>query len=261
MTVWQVPLGFLLSAAVALAAYKAGSLSPSGAWAAWAVGGLIFGMAGLWAALALLAFFVTASMWSRYGRSRKGTLHAVAAKGGRRDAGQVLANGAMAAALAAAFGWSSDPRYFLGLAGALAAANADTWSTELGVLAKGYPRLITNGRRVEPGTSGAVSGRGLLASLGGAALIALSALPQLRSSSAGLAILAAGVGGGLLDSLLGATVQASYWCPLCEKSTEHHPRHGCGRPTEFARGWRWLNNDGVNFLATLCGALLAMALG
>ncbi len=259
--IWQVALGITLALAVALAAYKARALNASGAWAAWLVGGLTFGLGGLWAALCLMVFFVSASLWSRYGRARKRRLASVAAKGGRRDAAQVLANGGAAALLAAAFGLRGDLGFFLGAAGALAAANADTWSTELGVLARAWPRLITSGQRVEPGTSGGVTWQGWLAALGGSAAIALAALPQLRSAGAALAVLAGGVGGALVDSLLGATLQASYWCPACAKATEHHPRHRCGAATQYQRGWRWMNNDAVNLLATLSGALLAMALG
>jgi uncharacterized membrane protein len=57
----------------------------------------------------------------------------------------------------------------------------------------------------------------------------------------------AGFLGALFDSLLGASVQAIYHCPSCEKETERHPSHSCGTPTTRTRGWGWLNNDWVNF--------------
>jgi uncharacterized membrane protein len=53
--------------------------------------------------------------------------------------------------------------------------------------------------------------------------------------------------GSLFDSFLGATVQAIYFCPTCDKETERHPVHTCGTPTAMIRGWEWLNNDWVNF--------------
>jgi uncharacterized membrane protein len=70
----------------------------------------------------------------------------------------------------------------------------------------------------------------------------------------------AGVCGALFDSLLGATVQAIYFCPTCNKETERHPLHTCKTPTVRRRGWRWLNNDMVNFFASLIGALAAFGL-
>jgi uncharacterized membrane protein len=66
-----------------------------------------------------------------------------------------------------------------------------------------------------------------------------------------------GTCGSLFDSLLGATVQAIYHCPYCNKETERHPNHTCGMETVQIRGWSWLNNDLVNLLASLVGALIA----
>jgi uncharacterized membrane protein len=57
--------------------------------------------------------------------------------------------------------------------------------------------------------------------------------------------------------LLGASLQAGYWCPVCQRATEHTPVHGCGSPTQLQRGLAWLDNDGVNLVATLVGAATA----
>jgi uncharacterized membrane protein len=146
--------------------------------------------------------------------------------------------------------------------------NADTWATELGVLHRGRPRLLTTGRPVEPGTSGAISATGTAAALAGGALIGLAAAGFDLAAGAGpgaavarLGVTAlAGLGGSLADSLLGATVQAIYYCDRCCQETERHPRHRCGAPTRRLRGWPWLNNDWVNAIASGAGALLAAAL-
>jgi len=63
--------------------------------------------------------------------------------------------------------------------------------------------------------------------------------------------------GALFDSLLGATVQAIYYCPACQKETERNPMHSCGTQTTQIRGWKWLDNDLVNFA---CGAFGVMVL-
>jgi uncharacterized membrane protein len=69
----------------------------------------------------------------------------------------------------------------------------------------------------------------------------------------------AGVVGSAVDSLLGATIQGIYLCDVCAKETEA-PIHRCGQPTRHLRGWIWLDNDVVNFLASGVGAALAVGL-
>ena len=148
-----------------LAGWSLGALSPGGAVAAGLVGGTVLARGGLPAAGALVAFFVTSSALGRYkarAKARRGVL--AQAKGGRRDAWQVLANGG-AGAVALALGGRRGAPAFLG---ALATAGADTWATELGLLASGPPRLVTTLRPVAPGTSGAVTPQGTLAAVGGA---------------------------------------------------------------------------------------------
>ena len=260
----QLLLGMLLGALIAFVAWRARSLKPSGALAAAISGGLVFGLGGLpWAAL-LLAFFISSSALSQVFSRRKAALGAKYSKGSQRDWGQVLANGGLGAALAVLYGIF--PQYgwlWIAFAGAMAAVNADTWATEIGFFSSVQPRLITNGRKVESGTSGGVTPLGYLAALGGSALIAVIAAlftPSGNPLTLAAIITLAGVGGATFDSLLGATVQAIYFCPTCQKETERHPTHTCGAQTVQKRGWRWLQNDWVNFLCSLTGALLAAGL-
>jgi uncharacterized protein (TIGR00297 family) len=225
---------------------------------------LIFGMGGFPWAVLLLAFFISSSALSKMFKKRKASLAEKYAKGDRRDWGQVMANGALGAVLAVLYILLSHPTWlWLGFAGAMAAVNADTWSTELGVLSPIAPRMITDGRVVERGTSGGITLIGTLAALGGAAFIAAAALISRASPkwllSLGIIVLA-GLVGALIDSVLGATVQAIYWCPSCEKETERHPTHTCGSPTRQVRGWSWVNNDLVNFICSLSGAMAAVGL-
>jgi uncharacterized protein (TIGR00297 family) len=260
----QVLIGFLLAILIAILAWRAGSLSGSGAWAAVLTGGLIFSLGGIPWAILLLAFFISSSLLSRAFSKRKASLAEKFSKGSRRDWGQVLANGALGALLA--IGYSIQPHrewLWLAFAGAMAAVNADTWSTELGVLSLIPPRLITTGQKVERGTPGGVTFSGTLAALGGATLIGIAAVIFTASqdclSSLGIVILG-GLVGSLFDSVLGATVQAIYWCPTCNKETERHPTHPCGSPTSQVRGWSWINNDVVNFACSLMGAFVAAGL-
>ncbi|MDO8969255.1 MAG: DUF92 domain-containing protein, partial [Saprospiraceae bacterium] len=201
-------------------------------------------------------------------KKNKITTDAMYAKGSRRDAGQVLANGGVAGAIALLsvfFPESIAP--WIGFCSALAAANADTWATELGILNRKPPVIDLTGRPVEPGTSGAVSLVGTLAATAGAALIGLLAwlVNPIHTDLVETVwlvgvVLLCGLAGSFVDSLLGATVQAIYTCPNCHKETEKHPLHDCGSSTNLIRGWKWLNNDLVNFACTISASILALIL-
>ncbi len=263
----QILIGFLLGTLVGIASWYAGALSVSGAWAAALSGGLIFGFGGLPWAVLLMAFFISSSALSRVSKGRKAALSEKFSKGSRRDWGQVFANGGLGAALAVVFGLAPSAIWpWAAFAGAMAAVTADTWATELGVLSQAPPRLITSGKIVERGASGGISFTGSLASLAGAFLIALftivftTGIPLNDRSVLFLAVVLGGIAGSFFDSLLGATVQAIYTCPACNKETERHPQHTCGTNTLHLRGWRWLNNDLVNFFASIVGALISLGL-
>ncbi len=258
----QLLLGFLLAILIAFLAYKARSLNQSGAIAAAFTGTIIFGIGGWQWAVLLLTFFITSSLLSRAFKKRKQGLDEKFSKGHERDAGQVFGNGGVATLFAALhffFPESSLP--WVGFAAALAAVNADTWATELGVLNPNPPRMITNLRKVvEKGTSGGISLIGTLASLTGSALIAV--LASLLTDNWFLLplITISGLAGSLVDSLLGGTVQAMYYCPTDKKETEKHPLHTCGTPTVHIRGWKWLDNDWVNFACGAAGTLVSLLL-
>ena len=259
----QIIYGFLLAIVVAYLAYRARSLNGSGAVAAVVVGTIVFGIGGLRWAILLLTFFVTSSGLSRAFKKRKEGLSEKFSKGHERDAGQVFGNGGLATLFAALHLFYPESILpWVGFAASLAAVNADTWATELGVLNPTPPRLITDPRkRVEKGTSGGVSLWGTGASLLGSAIIALVAVLlspiDTVNTNYFLLITAAGTSGSLFDSFLGATIQAMYYCPTDQKETEKHPLHTCGTQTVHLRGWNWLNNDWVNFACGAFGVVIA----
>jgi uncharacterized protein (TIGR00297 family) len=257
----RVLTGFVIALAIALAAYRAGSLSRSGAAAATLVGTASVVAGWSWGIL-LVAYFVASSLLSRFRRAEKERITgAIVEKGGARDAMQVIANGGVFAAgalVSALAGPATAMCAGIIALGALAAATADTWATEVGTLFGGIPRSLLTFRRVPPGTSGAVSVAGCAAMLLGAAFIAyfssalgLTLIPPL--------VLVAGVVGALGDSILGATLQERRWCASCERSTERRI-HDCGTATARSGGAWWMNNDGVNLIATIVGGAVA-ALG
>ncbi len=206
----------------------------------------------------LIGFFIAATLLSRFGEARKilRTTDMVA-KGGERDAWQVLANGGVFAAMAAASLLSSSPVWLFAGAGAIAASSADTWATEIGVLSSAPPRSIVSGKKVGMGQSGGVSRIGTLAGAGGAALIALITFLFGWGSTAIAAALTGGIAGCVTDSLLGATLQVRRWCDRCNRLTERTV-HGCGTTTRVAGGLPWLDNDAVNAVSSALGALVGM---
>ena len=257
-------LGCFFAAIIALAAYRARSLSQSGACGAFLEGTIIFGLGGWRWAVLLLAFFISSSLLTRTFAKRKAALNEKFDKGGQRDIGQVLANGGIASVFAGLhFFFPQASWTWMAFAASLAAVNADTWATELGVLNPSMPRLITSWKPVERGTSGGISVYGTLAAVGGAALIAiLAGLVRVSGNFwiiTGIASLS-GLAGSLFDSFLGATVQAIYHCPHCSKETEKHPLHTCGTKTVQVCGWSWLNNDMVNLGCAVAGAVIGMVL-
>jgi uncharacterized protein (TIGR00297 family) len=266
-------IGLAASSVIAWQAWRRGSLSGSGAVGAVVVGTLVFAGGGPGWAMLLLAFYGTSTMLSRIGRRRKEALAGRLEKGGtavgpRRDLVQVLANGGVPAALALVHTLHPSALWPLAAAGALAAANADTWATEIGVLGP-PPRSILNGRRAATGESGAVSLLGTAAALGGAALIAgvalaaasVGALPPLPvTGGLVVSVTVGGLAGAVADSLLGASLQAAYRCPTCGTATERR-RHTCGAVTQRVGGVPWLNNDGVNLAGSAVGAVVALLAG
>jgi len=264
-------VGALLSGGIVGAAYWRHDLSPGGAAVAFISGWLVYVAGGLVWSVVLIAFFLSASALSYLQPAGKQAVMTSFAKGGTRDAAQVLANGGVALS-AALFTILQDGRTGNTLAwwvflASLAAATADTWATEIGTLGRGRPRLLTNWQPIPAGRSGGVTQLGSWAALAGATFATLTAWAAVRlwpgpwplSTAQAALIILAGVTGAFLDSLLGATVQTQYFCPHCEKITETR-LHYCGTTTLYRSGWRWLNNDWVNFFG-LCGAVVVVLLG
>lgn len=270
MKLRRLLFGLLLSGTIGLLAERRGSLTRSGAVGAVLTGTTIFGFGGLAWGLTLMYFFLSSTFLSHFKEREKSAIAADKfSKGSRRDLAQALANAGVASAAALVYGLRRDaPASLLAaFVGAMATANSDTWATEVGTLSQEPPRLITSGQPVAPGTSGGVTLLGTGAALAGAASVGLVAEALGAGAGRGTPLrgrlpllgLIGGMAGTLTDSVLGAMAQAMYWCPRCEQETERRV-HRCGQETAHLRGWRWLDNDGVNFVSTAAGAAIAALL-
>ncbi len=261
-------IGLAVSGAGAAAAYRRSSLSRSGAWSALAMGtGFIVLGGPLWFGL-LLVFFGTSTYWSKWKRRHKAKEAAEAkyAKSGRRDAGQVWANGGAGLAICALHAMWPEPWLAAAYIGVMAAVNADTWATEIGALSGSMPRSILNGRKVPAGTSGGITMLGTAAALAGAACIGAAAavlalVDSVQLPSPAALIVIAGVSGlfgALVDSLLGATLQGMFRCSQCGIELERDEH--CGRPAERYRGLRFMTNDIVNLATSIAAGACAVGM-
>jgi uncharacterized protein (TIGR00297 family) len=259
----QLVAGMLLSFMVAWAAFKVGFLSANGSVMTFILATVIFGAGGWMWAVPILIFFILSSVLSATGKKRKTRFEGIFEKSSRRDAGQVIANGGLPGILVILNSLMPHPVLYYGYLGALAAVNADTWATEIGILSRIKPRLITTGKPVPHGISGGITPSGLAGALLGAFMIAFggwlcTGLDHFKAPGCLIWITAAGFTASLIDSLLGATLQGQYKCRVCKQVTEKKTH--CSQNTVIISGIANVNNDCVNFICAVFGSFF-MILG
>jgi uncharacterized protein (TIGR00297 family) len=229
-----LPWAIAVNALTAFAGYRAKSVSASGAIGGMAIGAVIYACAGGGGWTLLLVTFLLASVSSRLGLRRKTLLGIAEERGGRRGAGNAVANcgvATLAAIAAATTPHASLAR--LALVAALTAGGSDTVASEIGKAWGRSTFLITTFGRVPPGTTGAMSVEGTVAGLVSAlALAAVGVWLGLTPAFAIPAIVAGATAGALVESALGATLE----------------------------GPGILNNDMLNFINTAVAAVVTIIL-
>jgi uncharacterized protein (TIGR00297 family) len=251
-------LGIATITIAACASLITKTLDLKGSFAGATVGLIIVLFGGFRWLIPLLAFFIVAGIFTRYKNEIKRQLYGDF--GEVRSWQNVLANSFVASALAIAYWLTSSKPFAVAYLGAVGASSSDTLGTELGLLNPYPPRLIMKLKQQVPaGTSGAISPYGEVASLVGAGLVASIAwlvdFPGVSNLGDLLIILLAGFFGSTFDSLLGATVQASFKCTVCGKLTEKKVH--CSNLSRLVSGIPIFNNHLVNFLASAAGAIVA----
>lgn len=223
-----------INLALAIAGFAARSVNVSGMIGGFVIGTLIYTCLGWQGYLLLLAFFVLGTGATKLGYRRKADAGLAQEGGGRRGASHALANTGVAAACALfAVVTPHGSILALAFAAAFATAAADTASSEIGQLWGRRTFLITTLRPVPRGTEGAVSLEGTLAGIAASAVVAaLGFAVGLFGALGALVVVVAALIGTTLESVAGATLEN--------------------------RGL--LDNEAMNFLNTLVGALAAAAL-
>ncbi|CAN5502600.1 hypothetical protein BH11BAC3_BH11BAC3_43150 [soil metagenome] len=176
-------------------------------------------------------FFIIGSWVTTWKIAVKQALDAAEKQHGKRTASQVLANGTVPGIMGLlAWKFPDSARWFeCMMAAALAAATADTISSELGTL---YGKKFYNISSFQPGKrgeNGVVSYEGTLLGLLGSMIIAVTYCLGFGFTIHFVWIIIAGTAGNIADSILGATLERK----------------------------QVINNDIVNFLNTLFAGLVA----
>ncbi|MCS7138496.1 MAG: DUF92 domain-containing protein [Crenarchaeota archaeon] len=258
---------------LAVAMYFSRSLSFSGIIASTLIGLTAIFLGGWDCFLILLIFLTLGVAFTKYKHAEKtpGTL--AQEKGGVRTWVNVFANGGPAIiplVLEHFYNMEFFKVFFLS---AVCSAASDTLSTEIGLLSKSKPRLITRlWKEVDKGVSGGVTLLGTIAGFLASLIIALMPLVTISTGISGLffdfkdplrLILTstiAGFFGMIVDSLLGATVQALYVSK--ETGLLYEDPRKCNGECVLIRGFKHFDNNAVNFssclLAGIVGAILYM---
>ncbi|MCR6691744.1 MAG: DUF92 domain-containing protein [archaeon YNP-LCB-003-016] len=239
-------------------------LEPSGVVSALIIGFIVIVFGGLGWFLLLLSFYLISSLFTKYKYDFKRALGFAEAKGGARSWRNVIGNGGAAALFALGEGVFGGGIFFAAFLGSISTAVSDTLATEVGLLYPGKPRLITNFKTVEPGFSGAISPYGEVAIILSSLLMGISAAilriePGFSFVKVVCIAVLSGFIGSTIDSLLGATLQAGYWCDKCNSFSED-PIHNCGCEARFFKGVRFINNHVVNFASTFIGGFAGLLL-
>ncbi|HAP37153.1 MAG TPA: DUF92 domain-containing protein [Bacteroidetes bacterium] len=252
----QMMIAIALAAVIGIISVYFKFLAVSGSVATFLLATIVYGVGGWKWTTPILTFFIVSSLLSKLGKIHKKKFEIIFDKTDKRDAGQVAANGGVAGIIIILWHFfPENTELFYFYLASIAAVTADTWGTEIGTLWKGKPRSIVTLQSVEPGTSGGVSLQGTFGALIGAMIVTVSAVVTSNSDfSIPLiaAIVISGMLGSFIDSLFGATIQAQYKTPdgkITEKTSVN------GVQTTLVRGIRLIDNDMVNWICALSGAI------
>lgn len=242
-------------------AYRKRQLNLSGVIAAVVMGMAATLMGGFTSLSLYLFFLISAAVIGKLSKKIRG-LERIHKKGGRRDAVQVLANGGAALAAMLIHAFDSSPLYLAVFAACLAEACSDTWASEIGVLSKSEPVSILTFTKVPKGLSGGVSLLGTCSAMLSSVLYGIFAFSCYDGIGLSLVmvVIFSSFAGVMIDSVLGATVQAHFYDDKEDIITEHS-RDREGNALKLVRGIRFMDNDMVNLTSNIITFVLASALG
>jgi len=245
--------GLLLGAVAGYASYKLKFLTKDGAVSAFLLAAFVYGYGGWKWTVPILTFFILSSLISKARKKKNKKVDDYFDKSGTRDYMQVLANGGLAGSLVLVYYiYKVEVVYYAYLV-FIAAACADTWSTEIGNYFRGKTVSIVSLKPVHPGVSGGVSLQGSIGGFAGAAAVLLSVYPWIDFNYF-LPLLLFGFMGTVTDSIIGATLQRHFKCTNCGIITER--KNHCNTPASVHSGLGFIDNDTVNLLSCSVSAFV-----
>ena len=261
-TPWPMVIVMLTVAVIAIGAYLARALTAGGSLCAFIMGVTVFWTTRAEGFLLFMLFFLSCNVVGKISkRLRKGKTEIAEKKGHRRDVMQVVANGLMTTIAALLWFFTSKTVALIMFGAAVAEATSDTFAGEVGRLSKSGPVSIRNLRPVPVGMSGGVTFLGMAGAFLSSAMIAFCWYIWFQGVSVYAAVLVClmGFAGAVVDSYLGAFVQAHYVDPDTGMLTENDVKDG--RKLELAQGIRWVDNDMVNLMSNVFSSVFALGMG
>lgn len=235
---------------ISILAFKGKQLTVSGTITAFAMGFISMCLGGFCALSVYLFFLISAAVIGKASKKIRSIEH-IQKKGGCRDYMQVLANGGPALLAIILYGYSQNMAYLMIFTACLGEAASDTWAGDIGVLSQKDPVSIVTFTKVPKGLSGGITLLGTGAGFLAAFIFSLlyMGLFDFGHWTYAAIITITAFFGCLVDSYLGATVQAHYYDEENDCLTEHESRNG--KMLEKVRGSRFFDNDMVNLTSNL----------
>lgn len=258
----DILVGIIISLVIAGFAYFKKSLSVSGLVTAVIFGAILYVFGGIVVWISLIIFFISSSLLTKlHEKKEREKDHKC------RNYIQVISNALPAAIFSILFYVQGNIIFLLAAVVAIAASNSDTWASEIGILSKGKTRYIVNFKLAPKGISGGITYLGTVASLLGAFVIAITFVISygfivefewLFLVEALIILTLGGFAGSIIDSYLGALIQAKYRGIKSGILTEKKflPNEG----VVLASGLAIITNDMVNLMSTLLSSMLTVLL-
>lgn len=250
----SIIVSILFSISIGFYAYSRNSISKSGLCALVIICGLFISIESFGALAILFAMFASSSLLSKYKHAQKADMDKVVAKTGPRDALQAFANLGIAVLCYMGYWWLGYEVLLFAFVGSVAASNADSWASEIGGLSTKVPVMITNFKPITKGISGGVTLLGTIGGLFGSLFISMLGYCVLVSDGSVDLLwipFISGIAGFMLDSLLGALLQAQY--VDANNGITERSENGT-----LVKGLAWMDNDLVNLICSFAGACTAL---
>ncbi|MCP5454872.1 MAG: DUF92 domain-containing protein [Thermotogae bacterium] len=244
-------LGFFFSFIISFFSYRKKSLTLSGFISATFLGTSLYFFGDIRFFVILISFFASSSIITKFKKNLKETPEEITEKSGNRDYTQVISTGIIPLIFTVFYYFTKDISFIIGFVTSVSVANSDTWASEIGVLSKSDPISVISFKRVPRGISGGISVLGLISSFLGSVFISAVFAILFHGESRVFLIsfisITGGFLGSLVDSILGASLQAKY-ISASDKITEK--RFSDGKENNLKSGLAFINNNAVNLISS-----------